>query len=80
MIHSFALLPGFDENERLDAILFNSDRTRRQHLYSISVDEIVALFVEVGANDPASVRSQFNEKTGDYEVYVGPTMGTHDSV
>ena len=78
MIHSFAFLPSFDEEGRLDTVLFNSDRTRRQHLFSISVEEIIALFEEVGANDPASMRCQFNKKTGDYDVHVGPTMERDD--
>ena len=74
IIHSFAFLPSFDEKGRLDSILFNSDRTRRQFLYSLSVDEIIALFEEVGANDPASMRCNFNKKTGDYDVKMGTTM------
>lgn len=74
MIHSYAFMPCFDTKGRLDLILFNSDRTRRQHLYSVPVDEIVALFQEVGSNDPASMRCHFNEDTGDYDVLVGPAM------
>lgn len=74
IIHSFAFMPCFDTETRLDSILFNSDRTRRQHLYRMRVDEIIALFEEVGANHPASVRCHFNEGTGDYDVVVGPTM------
>ena len=71
IIHSFVFLPEFDEGGRLDAILFNSDRTRRQHLYSLSVDEIIALFEEVGSDYPATMQGQFNEKTGDYDVQMG---------
>lgn len=78
MIHSFAFLPSFDEEGRLEAVLFNPDRTRLKHLYSISVEEIIALFEEVGVNDPASMKCQFNEKTGDYDVQVGPTMELDD--
>ncbi len=74
MIHSFAFIPGFDGGGMLVSILFNSDRTRRKHLYSISVDEIISLFEQVWANDPASLQCQFNVETGDYDVKVGPTM------
>jgi hypothetical protein len=28
----------------------------------------------VGTNDPASISAVFNDKTGDYDVVVGPTM------
>ncbi len=78
MIHSFAFLPVFDEDRRLNEVLFNSDQTRRQHLYSFAIDEIIALFEEIGANDPASMQCQFNERTGDYDVHLGPTMKLDD--
>ena len=78
MIHSFAFMPIFDADGRLDSILFNSVRTRRHHLYGMAVDEIIALFEEVAANDPASIDSRFNEDTGDFDVLVGPTMKLDD--
>lgn len=78
MIHSFAFLPSFDQEGRLDAVLFNSDRTRRKHLYGLPVDEIISLFEEVGANDPASMQGQFNESTGDFDLSMGPTMDPND--
>lgn len=74
MIHSFAFMPCFDSEGKLDSILFNSDRTRRQHLYVVHVNEVIDLFEEVGANDPASMQCTFNRDTGDYDVWVGPTM------
>lgn len=78
MIHSFAFLPCFKEDGGLDSILFNSDRTRLQHLYSMPLGEIIALFEEVGANDPASMHSHLNENTGDYDVVTGPTVRFND--
>ncbi len=74
LIHSFVFMPCFDEAGRLVSLLFNSDRTRRQHLYSVAIDDVVALFEEVAGNDPASMHCQFNEDSGDYSVSVGPTM------
>ena len=74
IVHSFVFMPCFDEGGRLDSVLFNSDRTRRQHLYSIGVDEVIALFEEIAANDPASIRGEFNERKGDYDFRVGPTL------
>jgi hypothetical protein len=74
MIHSFAFMPCFDSRGKLDSILFNSDRTRRQHLYVMRVNEIIILFEEVSANDPASLQCTFNRQTGDYDVWIGPTM------
>lgn len=74
LIHSFVFMPGFDPEDRLDSLLFNSDRTRRQYLYSISIDKIVSLFEEVAANEPASMRLQFDEEEGDFNVRVGATL------
>ena len=74
IVHSFVFMPSFDEAGRLDSLLFNSDRTRRQHVYSIRVDEVTALFEEVGANDPPSTHAVFNKAKGDYDVKMGPTM------
>ncbi len=74
IIHSFAFLPGFNTGGRLERIFFNSDRTRRLQVYSIPIDEIIALFQEVATNDPASMQCHFDEETGDYDVSMGPTM------
>ncbi len=34
----------------------------------------ITLFEEVGTNNPASGSFVFNDKTGDYDIIVGPTM------
>lgn len=73
IVHSFAFMPCFDTAGRLDRFFFNSDRTRRSHLYSIPVDEVVALFEEVATHYPASMECHFNEGTGDYDVSVRAT-------
>ena len=36
------------------------------------------LLEEIGANDPASMKFKFNEKTGDFDVQMGPTMALDD--
>lgn len=74
MIHSYVFMPSFDSEGNLDSILFNSDRTRRQHLFALRVDEIIDLFEEIGANDPASMHIKLNEATGEYDIRIGPTM------
>jgi hypothetical protein len=74
VIHSFVFMPSFDSEGRLDSILFNSDRTRREYLFAMRVDQIVDLFEEIGANDPASMQCKLNEANGDYDVWIGPTM------
>jgi hypothetical protein len=70
-IHSFVFMASCDERGRLESILFNSDRTRRHHLYSVRVDDVVELFEKVGKDYPAASRAVFNEETGDYDVWVG---------
>jgi hypothetical protein len=62
------------EGGGLESILFNSDYTRRKNLYEIGINQLIALFEEVGANDPGTMRAIFNGKTLDYAVTVGPTM------
>jgi hypothetical protein len=63
-----------NEGGGLVSILFNSDHTRKKYLYEIRIDQLIVLFEEVGTNDPASISAVFNDKTGDYDVVVGPTM------
>lgn len=74
-IHSFVFIAALASDGRLDSILFNSDRTRREYLYSTTVDDLVALFEEVGENDPASMKVWYNEERGDFDVRFGATMG-----
>jgi len=74
LIHSYVFAPLHREDRGLLAILFNSDRTRHESLFQISVDQLIGLFAEVGRNDPASLRMERNPKTGDFDVWVGPTM------
>jgi hypothetical protein len=74
MIHSFAFIPCFDPDRRLNSILFNSDLTRHQHLFVMHVDSIITLFEEVGGNDPASMEYRFNSARADYDVSIGPTI------
>jgi hypothetical protein len=73
VIHSFAFMPGFDSDDKLDYIFFNSDRTRRQHHFVMRVDKIIDLFEGIGANDPASMQCKLNETMGDYDFQIGRT-------
>ena len=74
LIHSFVFMAICSEGGGLESILFNSDYTRRKNLYEIGINQLIALFEEVGANDPGTMCAIFNEKTRDYAVTVGPTM------
>ena len=72
--HSYVFMAKCNEGGGLESIMFNSDYTRRKNLYEIGIDQLIAIFEEVGANDPASISYAFNDKTGDYDIIVGPTM------
>ena len=74
VVHSFVFMAMCNEGGGLVSILFNSDHTRKKYLYEIRIDQLIVLFEEAGTNDPASISAVFNDKTGDYDVVVGPTM------
>jgi hypothetical protein len=74
LVHSYVFMAKRNEGGGLESIMFNSDYTRRKNLYEIGIDQLIAIFEEVGANDPASISYAFNDKIGDYDIIVGPTM------
>jgi hypothetical protein len=74
LVHSFVFMAMCNESGGLESILFNSDYTRRKYLYEIGIDQLITLFEEVGTNNPASGSFVFYDKTGDYDIIVGPTM------
>jgi hypothetical protein len=43
------------------------------HKISDGIGSHIILLEEVATNDPAWVKSEYNEKKGDYDVQVGPT-------
>ncbi|EMI15904.1 hypothetical protein RMSM_07174 [Rhodopirellula maiorica SM1] len=67
-VHSFVFSPVFDDNDRLDGVMFASDRQRHTSLLQISIDQIIRLFDEVGNDYPSSATYKLNSKTGDYDV------------
>jgi hypothetical protein len=74
LVHSFVFMASCNENGGLKSILFNSDQTRRKYLYEIGIEQLIAIFEDVAANDPALMNLVFNKKTGDYDITIGPTM------
>ncbi len=74
LVHGFVFMANCNERGGLESIMLNSDYTKRKHLYEVTIDQLIALFEEVGANDPASISAVINDETGDYDVIVGPTM------
>jgi len=76
IVHSFVFMPAFTENGELDSILFTSDRHRHHRLYSMTFEQIIQLFDQVGSDYPNKIRMVFNPDTQDYDV-TG-TMHTGD--
>jgi hypothetical protein len=74
VIHSYVFILVFGEDGGLAAVLFCSDRERHRFLYELTIAAGVALFEDVGNNDPASFVAMFNPKTQDWDVRVGPHL------
>jgi hypothetical protein len=55
IIHSFIFIPYVTDKGRLDGIFFTSDRDKQNKLYSMTIDDIIAVFERVGNDDPTSV-------------------------
>lgn len=68
IVHSFVFMPVFNEDGKLDAFLFTSDRHRHQRLYSMTLDQIIELFDHVGNDYPNEMQMVFNPDTLDYDV------------
>jgi hypothetical protein len=49
-------VPVIDEGGGLEGILFTSDIDKNEKLYSLDIDEVIALFERVGNDDPTSIR------------------------
>lgn len=67
-VHSFVFMASFDADDRLDGILFASDRQRHIALLRVSIDQIVSAFEEVGQDYPSTASYSLNPNTGDYDV------------
>ncbi|MBV9069307.1 MAG: hypothetical protein JO093_13185 [Acidobacteria bacterium] len=67
-IHSYAFLPVHNENDGLEALLVNSDKTRTAALFRIDIDEVIQVFSLIAADDPQESQMVFDDKKGDYKV------------
>lgn len=67
-IHSYIFMVVRAEDGGLHGFLFCSDRMRKQMLFEISAEEVIALFEHVAQDYPNSVQMQINPKTGDFDV------------
>ena len=74
VVHSYVFAPLFRPNGQLQAILFNSDRTRNRELFIATIKDVVGTFRRVGSSDPASLDMKFDDARSDYRVTVGKSM------
>ncbi|WP_339612680.1 hypothetical protein [uncultured Rubinisphaera sp.] len=68
-IHSYVFSPVFDNDDKLEGVLFASDRQRNSALLQISIDQIAQIFEHVGNDYPSSARYVMNYQKGDYDVF-----------
>jgi hypothetical protein len=67
-IHSYTFLPVHNEDDGLEAILVNSDRTRSDGLFQVAIDDVIKIFSVIASDDPHKSQMIFDDKIGDYEV------------
>ena len=58
IIHSFSFFFFYDDNGKLDGFLLNSDKSKNQYLYFISLESILYLFLKISEGDITSAHSQ----------------------
>jgi hypothetical protein len=68
VIHSFVFVIETHENGQLDCFFIASDRTRQKELLCLSVDQVIQLFEQVGANYPSRGLNTWDDKSGKYQV------------
>ena len=60
IIHSFVFMPEVTQKDRLAGILFASDHDKDKKLYSMAIDDVIAVFERIGNDYPASATLQKN--------------------
>lgn len=68
IIHSFVFIGVFGENDYIEAVMFNSDRSKNNKLYSIDLNDIIKIFEVAGNDYPEHIEYKLNIHTKEYEV------------
>ena len=71
IIHSFVFTICEKDQGGLEGIFFTSDRDKDLRLYFLSIDQVIALFREVGNDDPSEIRWHKDQGTGKETLIVG---------
>jgi hypothetical protein len=58
LIHSYALIYTFDEHNKLESFLINSDKTKKNSLFVFRVETILKIFLSISEGDITSAQSQ----------------------
>lgn len=66
LIHSYVFMTEFSETNEFDGLFFNSDRTRHQTLYYISISEFVRVLRGAGEDYPAYSQVTYDDTRQDY--------------
>ena len=67
IIHSYIFVPSFNTKNRLEGILFCSDRERNKQLYHLKVDALIRFMERVGKDYPTKLSMIFNQEKKDYQ-------------
>lgn len=70
IIHSFVFTPCKAEDGGLEGAFFSSDRDKDNHLFFISIDQVISLFRQVGNDDPCHIEWSRDQSTGNETLVV----------
>jgi hypothetical protein len=68
IIHSYVFAGCFGDTGNLEAVYFNSDRTRHEALYALDVERMIELFESVAHDDVTRMSGKLDPKTGDWKT------------
>lgn len=66
VIHSYCFIPGFDKNNSLSVLYFNSAEQKDIEIYSVTLKDLSVLFEQIGYDYPTEATCHYNDKIKDY--------------
>lgn len=71
IIHSFSLIASYDNSDKLDAILINSDISKKSGLYIIPIKTLLSIFLSISEGDLTAMKSTRDSKSGEMKLEDG---------
>lgn len=71
IIHSFSLIVSYDDANKLDAILINSDKSKIDGLYIIPIKTLLSIFLSISEGDLTAMKSIRDLKNGELKLKDG---------